>query len=701
LEGKLRLSAAALCAIIHLHLPEAPSSHNHPPLTKQAAANGPVLKLFVPICRCTRVSDLSTGNNIHHSNTNTMRVTKPNTDLDFDFKVYADNRPCLEYTLPDRETDANAAECFIAVPEDATIRIEGTFSGSILHARVDVLADGSFVKGRMIDAPNYAKGLIKYHNNRKVDFKEFLHVPDPRTDPNRPLQKPPVVGGNLVLQQLPASTNSRFLDGDGETLGVGSLALVFSCNQVASKTYGKDGTPAYPDNTLGAWRHRRDEVHGVGISPEHECSVEPYNDSNPANAKKANTFWRDFSLARFGDKPIATMVFYYRTQAAIDAAGGVPLTWSVELAPYEGRSTSVAGADGHEGMPESSETDKLKPIKSLGIGKPLVLNGSSAVMGSSSRRPLVRHERAETEDSVDFATLLRNYDNAVTQQDVGRAAQPAFGKTAQPAGAHLGVDGNSVQIKEKDAEEAVSTVPARQSAPASHVPSHRRTAVSGMRNTLRPIVPESPRQNTSSSRPAPSTRPPAPSPASIAKAKLTQNQANPVQTSHSKLEVPAKPTLTTKSATAPAKRPATGSPASNGSPSPAPPSKRLRNEEFEAKKTALAAAAADRKARKEKVEAEKRERAEMQKKWEEEQAAKRLAVEEAKREAEEEEARRQAESEAEQRHLQEEEEAVAMEAELAALAQEGEDEDEEIAAMEAQAERERVEFEARTREGGS
>lgn len=450
-----------------------------------------------------------------------MRITKPKTDLELDFKVFADNKPCPEYTLPDREADADVAECFIAVPENATIRIEGTLSGSVLHARVDVLADGSFVRGRSIDAPNHAKGMIKYHTNRKVEFKEFCHVPDPSLDPNRPHWKPNVVGGNLILQQLPASTNSRFLDGDGETLGVGSLALVFSFNQVASKTYGKDGVPAYPDNTLGAWRHRPDEVHGVGIPPEHQCSMEPYNDSNPANAKKANTFWRDFSLARFGDKPIATMVFYYRTQAAIEAAGGVSLTDDVELAPYEDRFTSVAEAEYHEGMP-ASENDKMRPKKSMGIGQPLILNGSSVSMEPPLRR---RHGRAEMEASEDFATLMRNYDSAVTRQDAGRAAQsrqhPARGETVRPVTASMvanGTDEDSTQIKEEDTEEAVAVTPSRHAPASSHVPSHRRLATSGTENPPRPIALETASQK-SLSRPAAPTKPAKHSPASVAREK--------------------------------------------------------------------------------------------------------------------------------------------------------------------------------------
>lgn len=617
-----------------------------------------------------------------------MRIIKPKTDLELDFKVFADNKPCPEYTLPDREADANVAECFIAVPENATIRVEGSLSGSFLHARVDVLADGSFVRGRSIDAPNHAKGMIKYHTNRKVEFKEFCHVPDPSLDPNRPHWKPNVVGGNLILQQLPASTNSRFLDGDGETLGVGSLALVFSFNQVASKTYGKDGVPAYPDNTLGAWRHRPDEVHGVGIPPEHQCSMEPYNDSNPANAKKANTFWRDFSLARFGDKPMATMVFYYRTQAAIEAASGVPLTDIVELAPYEDRFTSVAEAEYLEGMP-ASENGKMKPKKSMGLGQPLILNGSSSAgMGPPLRR---RHERAETEASEDFATLVRNYDSAVTRQDAGRAAQsrqhPARGETVRPATARMvanDTDEDSTQIKEEDTGEAIAANPSRQAPMTSHVPSRRRMATSGTENPPRPVVSET---ASPSARSAPPTKSVAPPPASFAKAKPPQVLANPARTSSSKPSVPARPASQEASTTAPpAKRPATGSPGS----SPAPASKRKRNEDFEAKKAALVAQAAERKARKEKMEKEKRDREIVQKKWEQEQEAKRLAAEkEAKRQAEEDEARRQE---------REEQEAAAVEAELAALAQEGEDEDEELAAMEAQAERERLEFEAMMRE---
>lgn len=624
-----------------------------------------------------------------------MRITKPKTDLDLDFKVYADGKPCPEFTLPDRAVDANAAECFIAVPENATIRIGGTFSGSVLHARVDILADGSFVKGRMIDAPNHAQGKIKYHTNRKVEFKEFLHVPDPRPDPNRPHQKPHVVGGNLVLQQLPASTNSRFLDGDGDTLGVGSLALVFSCNQIASKTHGKDGVPAYPDNTLGAWRRRRDQVHGVGIRAEHECSVEPYNDSNPANAKKANTFWRDFALARFGDRPIATMVFYYRTQAAIDAAGGVQLTESVELGPYDGHFTSVMDLEGQEGTP-APDPSKMKPTKSLGIGQPLILNGSSGGMAPPPRGLLAKHARAETDGMI--GSMIRNYQDSVSEHDAGRArreAQPGSNQTALPEANRPSVGGDrkqavesgSVEIKEEDTEEAVSAVPSNQPAAVSHVPPRRRKDTSEVENPARPVVTESAHQNILP-KPALPTGSAAPTPASIARAQLTQNGASPVQTPATAQASNAR-SKSSASTASPAARPPTAVPDKRPATDLPSPAKRVRNEEFEAKKAALVAAAAERKARKEKMENEKREREEMQRKWEQEQEARRRA---------EEETRRVVQAEMERKRLEEEEAAAAMEAELAALAQEGADEDAEIAAMEAQAEQERLDFEARMRE---
>lgn len=565
-----------------------------------------------------------------------MRVTKPNTDLVFDFKIIANGKACDEYTLPNRETDEQVAECFVAVPEGAKIEIQGTLTGSILHARLDVLADGSFAKSRVIDAPNHSKGKLKFHKSRSLDCNSgFLNVPDTTLDPNRPHRKPAVYGGNLIVKPLPEGTNARFLDGDGDTLGVGSIALVFSCNQVASKTYGKDGTPAYPDNTLGSWRQRRDEIHGVGIRPEHQLEMEVYTDSNPAKDKKASAFWRDYATARFGEGPIATMVFYYRTQATLEAAGCVPLPDKVELAPFKGSFTSVENEENGEGLPMTAPSKPL-PKKTMGIGKPLILNPTADAATESATG---RHEREST-----IMAMIRNYDQAANQHDRSRAAQrqpegAATTRTTQNVRARMTSESMRSEgaaepdIKDEDDEEDIA--------------------------------------------PRLAARRPGPAPAAPMQAKPSQTTGSPMRAASPKESILFQ---------APPKRPATSSPSSS-----TPPPKRSRLEDLAAQKAALQAAAASRKARKEKVEAETREREQARKKWEAEEAVRR-AEEEATREMEEKMAR---ELEAwERKKRAEEAEAEALEAELAVLAREGEDEDEEIAKMEREAERERVEFEA-------
>ena len=72
-----------------------------------------------------------------------------------------------------------------------------------------------------------------------------------------------------------------------------------------------------------------------GIDPELEMNMEVFPDSDPVKDKRATLFWRDLKQLRPGSQPWAFLIFYYRTQAAIDAAGCVPLSGSKAL-PADG-----------------------------------------------------------------------------------------------------------------------------------------------------------------------------------------------------------------------------------------------------------------------------------------------------------------------------------------------------------------------------
>ncbi|KAK6416605.1 hypothetical protein LTR95_017430, partial [Oleoguttula sp. CCFEE 5521] len=263
-----------------------------------------------------------------------MLITKPNTDQSATFTLYANGTPCSEFVLPGRVRDPNAAEVFVAVPPGATLTLSGTVSGSLLRCRIDLLADGSFVNNRVIEAgPGGGRQGLLY--GRKVEFKSAYTVPHPTVHERNKRAK--VVEGDLVIQPLPAATPHRLLDGRGANLGVGSIALVFSLCQVEGEKYGKDGEASYPDHTLGGWKTGLEDVRGSGRKPDYSLGMDIYKDANPISDKKANVFWRDYTNTRPGNAPWGTIVFYYRSLGAIEKGGCLPMKDGHALAPFAGR----------------------------------------------------------------------------------------------------------------------------------------------------------------------------------------------------------------------------------------------------------------------------------------------------------------------------------------------------------------------------
>lgn len=263
-----------------------------------------------------------------------MKVYKPGTDCEVEFTISANGKKCPEFINPEEdEGNSNAKVCFIPVDDGATITIQGSFTGSALVGRVDVLADGTFVANRIIDEPGVKDPDVKYWSKRKVEVKTFLHVPD-LNDKRNHLVRPKVVEGNLVATRLSPAETRCPLHGDDEasSLGVGSLAVVVSLAQQSDDKHGEeDKRPYYPHVTLGSWRERTDEVAESGIRPEHGLAMEVFPQSNPIKDKKATQYWRDQKADRFGSNAWAYLVFYYRSQDAIDEAGAQPLTESKAL----------------------------------------------------------------------------------------------------------------------------------------------------------------------------------------------------------------------------------------------------------------------------------------------------------------------------------------------------------------------------------
>lgn len=267
-----------------------------------------------------------------------MRVYKPGTDCEVEFHILANGKKCPEFIRPEDDEEGDIAKvCFIPVADNATITIQGNFSGSALVGRVDFLADGSFVANRIIDDASCKKPAVRYWNKRKVEVKTFLHVPD-LNDKKNHLVRPKVVEGNLVATRL-SQREARIPHHGGDdarSLGVGSITIVVSLTQQSEDTHGEDDEPYYPSVTLASWRERIDEAMDSSIRPEHELTMEVFPASNPIKDKKATQYWRDQKVKRYGSNAWAYLVFYYRSQTAIDEAGAQPLTESKALPPDDG-----------------------------------------------------------------------------------------------------------------------------------------------------------------------------------------------------------------------------------------------------------------------------------------------------------------------------------------------------------------------------
>lgn len=268
---------------------------------------------------------------MHHA----MKIHKPGTDCEVELSISANGHKCQEYVLPDADDEPTAGVCFIPVTDGAEITIQGTFSGSVLEGRIDVLADGAFVANRIIEHPGSKTGVLKCWEKRRIEVKTFLHVPD--LDNHKQRLRPKVVEGRLVATRLKNEDLARPLHGgDNATgIGVGSIALVVSLNQDVFDTYGTEDEATYPSVSLKTWRGRVNDVADSGIDPELEMDMEVFPDSDPVKDKRATLFWRDLKQLRPGSEPWAFLIFYYRSQAAINAAGCIPLSESKAL-PADG-----------------------------------------------------------------------------------------------------------------------------------------------------------------------------------------------------------------------------------------------------------------------------------------------------------------------------------------------------------------------------
>ena len=260
----------------------------------------------------------------------TMKCHKPGTDQEAEFSIFANGFKCEEYVLPtieDEEADANVIECFIPVSDGDQLTVQGTFTGSVLHGRFDILADGSFVADRVFEGNK--DGTLKFHKKKKVDVQTVMHAQRDTSITSLMArsneQDIKVVEGNLHVKSLGDMVHGGFLTGNADVLGVGSLAVVISVNSETRDEYSgpyKPNNTCYPDKTIGSWKGRSSECRPNHIETLHELEIKVTDDE--LSTAKQNKFKRHFAQTRFGSKPWATLIFYYRTKDQIDYAGCAP-----------------------------------------------------------------------------------------------------------------------------------------------------------------------------------------------------------------------------------------------------------------------------------------------------------------------------------------------------------------------------------------
>lgn len=375
-----------------------------------------------------------------------MKVYKPGTDCEANFRIFANGHACDEYVLPGSIDESTASVCFVPVSDDSAITIQGTFSGSVLYGRVDVLADGAFVADRIIEDYGSKEGRLKYWDNRKVEVKTFLQVPDLSDHKYR--CRPKVAEGTLVAKRLSDTELAEPLHGGDEAtgIGIGSITLILSLNQEVFDTYeAEPGEPAYPSVSLGSWRGITGDVADSGIQPEHELRMDVFPDANPVKDKKATLFWRDLKAARPGSEPWASLIFYYRSQAAIDAAGCVPLM-DDKILPADGglwtkasdqalfmspEVTSTSHIPGSQAgsrvespstqksasppsLPPSIPTQSPEPKKRLGLGQSLLLKSNQHDADSVPEITTSAHLREKR--SILDTTRLPSSESATTRK---------------------------------------------------------------------------------------------------------------------------------------------------------------------------------------------------------------------------------------------------------------------------------------------
>ncbi|KAK5711219.1 hypothetical protein LTR17_018511 [Elasticomyces elasticus] len=235
---------------------------------------------------------------------------RPNTDQSLNLTIFANGMACPEYSLPTPSTtDSNIVQCFVPVIEGDELTIRGTFTGSCLHGSFDILADGSFLFDRRIEGQK--DGKIRHYTNRKLEFRSFYDAP--KVKGHTSIFAPDkLVEGHLHVQARNAPSQTAASFPAPSEFGIGSLAVVVSLNQRNADGY----TNKYKSLTCGDPDIGRKDDDDGGISADYELMLRPME--GELTKHKGFKHRRHAEQTRFGTKPWAKIIFYYRSQETID-----------------------------------------------------------------------------------------------------------------------------------------------------------------------------------------------------------------------------------------------------------------------------------------------------------------------------------------------------------------------------------------------
>ncbi len=244
-----------------------------------------------------------------------MKCHDPATDHSASVQVFANGLACTEFALPSAtsDNDANTLECFIPVSLGDKITISGEFRGTVLHGAIDLFVDGTYVADKRIEG--LITGDTKFIR-RKVDFEKVFDNPVPQGHRSIYPSKV-VVEGEMRTKALQIPP----VDMTGDRHSLGSIVIRMSFNQNSKDSYQPESTTTI----CGAWKDEViDEMRDGGIAPTYGLAVEVTD--NNVHQNRQSKHRRHATQIRFGSKPWATLVFFYRSRAAIQAAGCVPMS---------------------------------------------------------------------------------------------------------------------------------------------------------------------------------------------------------------------------------------------------------------------------------------------------------------------------------------------------------------------------------------